>query len=176
MGRVLSRGIFFLSVCRLYGVSDLGFTGAAAAVLAVRDEAESAVEGTVAAIIRMSADAFGDASEDSGEAAVGLVAGVAEGPQCGFRSMDVLARLVGAGGFRSEVGGFHAGEGGVRSQGGPAGEEIPGAVEDVVVAELLHDACKRIAAGLQERSVLAALRRDKFGFLNGRGGGSRDAG
>ena len=49
---------------------------AAGADLAVGNESEGAVEGGIIAVILMGADAFGEAPEQSGEAAVGQVAGV----------------------------------------------------------------------------------------------------
>ncbi len=85
---VVTFWIMVPSLLQLRPVSGFGFWVCAggAAVLAVRDEAEGAGEGTVAAIIRMGADAFCEASEHTGEAAVvGLVAGVAEGTQGDFR-------------------------------------------------------------------------------------------
>ena len=63
----------------------LGLARPAAAVAVIGDEAEGVVEGAVAAKIRMSADAVGEESEFGGEAAVGLITGVAEGAQSGFR-------------------------------------------------------------------------------------------
>ena len=95
------------------------FARAAAAVAVVGDETESMVEGTVAAIIRMCADTDGEAPEFFGEAAVGLIAGVAEGTQGDFGGQHLLACLLGQCGFRGEVGGFHSGEGDLRSLGGP---------------------------------------------------------
>ena len=112
------------------------------------DESEGAVEGGIIAVIRMGADAFGEASEQSGESLVGQVAGVAECAQGDFRGLDILACLLGQGGFRGEVGGFESGEGGIGSLVAPAGEEILGAVEDVVVSELLHGACKGDCGGV----------------------------
>jgi hypothetical protein len=115
----------------------------------VGDESEGAVEGRIIAVILMGADAFGEAPEQSGEAAVGQVAGVAECAQGDFRGLDILACFLGQGCFSGEVGALDSGEVGVWGLVGPAGEEVSGAVEDVVMAELLHGACREVAAALQ---------------------------
>ena len=79
--------------------SDLALARAAGAAPAVGDEAEVAVEGGISAEIRMGADAFGEASEQSGEAAVGLIAGVAECAQsdCGGLAVKNEAPVCGNG-------------------------------------------------------------------------------
>lgn len=117
----------------------LALAGAAAAVLAVRDEAEGSVEWAVAAVVRMATHATGEADEFVRQDAFGLIALEAQAGEADLGTHDFLPDLFGLARFEFKFIGGCAAELRVGSEVAPYAEEIPGTPEDVTVAEFFHE-------------------------------------
>ena len=115
-----------------------GFAGAAAAVFAFRHEAEGAVERAVGAEIRIAAHPIGEADEFIGKRAFGLIAFQAQPREADFRAKDFLPDLFGIAHFPLQFIDSRLAEHRIGGELLPCGEEIVGAREDVVIAELFH--------------------------------------